>query len=453
MSVYKFSRYNHFEEYEGEWLLYNSFSGAMSVLKDQEKKEMEKLILSNAESFSQAERLFLDHLLLNGYILPVQIDELRILEKKYNERKKQTGRLVLTILPTMGCNFSCDYCFEGREKIHRPMDKKVQDALLSWIAKKLSGITHLSITWFGGEPTLAMPVIRRMSDRMISLCQQRKITYTATIITNGYKLTGELTGELYVRAVRNIQITLDGPSDVHDRIRFIKGSSKGSFNQILKNICTYSNVYPLIHTSIRINVDERNEGSCFRLLEELREQLKEAKNISVYFAPIHASTFQCRHIAEFTMEAIHYAELETRLIRKALEYGLTNIGMPLQYMGLCGATNANGFVALPDGTIHKCWETVAMPEYAVGSVFEKSTIHEEKLGKWIDWSPFSQEKCRDCSILPNCMGMCTYRFLYKENYAGNSAISPCPSLKHELMERLKMYMVERSKSKEKAREI
>lgn len=445
MGIYKLSQYNHMAEYKDEWLLYNSLSGALSVMTDGEKAEMDALLLSDGESFSQEERLFLDHLLLNGYIVPTSVNELEILEKKYRERKQQTERLVLTILPTMGCNFGCDYCFEGADKVHRPMDKLVQNALLSWIEKKLDGVRHLSVTWFGGEPTLAMPVIRRLSDRMISLCQQRGIAYTAGIITNGYRLTEEVAGELYVRAVRNIQVTLDGPSDVHDSIRFVKGSHKGSFHQILKNICAYSNAYPAIHTSLRVNVDERNEDSCFRLIEELKELLNTAKNTSIYFAPIHASTLECRHIAEFTLEAIHYAELETRLLRKALESGLTGIGMPPQYMGLCGAANANGYVVLPDGMLHKCWETVSIPEYAVGSILETPAIHEEKFRAWVDWSPFSEAECRDCSLLPNCMGMCTYRFLYKQNYAGNSAASPCPSLKHELMARLMMYMTNRNR--------
>ena len=446
MRSYKYSRYNHIIEYGQEYLIYNSVSGALSVMSDDEKKQMEELVIADMDTISHEEKIFLDHLLLNNYLIPKEVDELAVLKEKYDMRKQRTDRIVLTILPTLGCNFACNYCFEGNEKSNQVMGIDIQNRWLQWLEEHMKGVRHLSVTWFGGEPTLAMAVIRRMSDRMMSLCQQHQISYTAGIITNGYMLSEELVGELYVRGVRMIQVTLDGPSYIHDKVRYVKGSNQGSFHKILKNICDYSKLYPAIHTSIRINVDERNELQCFELLDELKGLLKNAKNTTIYFAPIHASTSMCEHISQFTLEAMHYAELETKLMKKALEYGLTQIGLPPVYMGLCGAANPNGYVALPDGSIHKCWETVSMKEYQVGTILEEPIVEEEKFKKWLAWSPFHEEECKECGILPNCAGMCTYRFRYKENYSGNSALSPCPSLKYELGQRLLMFMKEREKN-------
>jgi uncharacterized protein len=109
-------------------------------------------------------------------------------------------------------------------------------------------------------------------------------------------------------------------------------------------------------------------------------------------------------------------------------------------MGLCGAAKKNGYVALPNGDLHKCWETVAMPVYRIGSILDDIPVEAISESKWNDWSPFDESECRDCVILPNCLGFCAYHFVYRENYSGNSAKSMCPSLKHEISQRLLLYI-------------
>ena len=81
------------------------------------------------------------------------------------------GRTVsLTIAPTMGCNFDCPYCFEQ----HRAgkMSPKVQEDVVALVGHmlKASGAETLDVTWFGGEPLLAVDIVEALSEKCILQC-------------------------------------------------------------------------------------------------------------------------------------------------------------------------------------------------------------------------------------------------------------------------------------------
>lgn len=436
---YRLSKYNTVVEENGALIIYNSLSGALSIVEKEEWELLNGMLQGDTGDFTKEQYVLWDKALINNFIVPTDVNETRILEEKYWQRKNDSSTMTLTILPTLDCNFACNYCFQGLKKEGGRMSVETQDRLLDWFSSNLNGVKGVNVTWFGGEPTLGLDIIKRLSDRMIALCDKNNIRYTASIITNGSLLNPEMAGELYVRRVSWFQVTIDGPKEVHNKVRFDKQTKEGSFDQIIENIKLYEGIYP-VRTSLRINVDARNQEKCFSLLDELAEKLQGINNVNVYFAPIHASTSFCKHISAYTLEIMHYAQLETKLLEYAAEKGLAYIGMPAMNMGLCGAAKKSGMVIVPNGDIHKCWETVSMQKYCIGNIFDEEFSLEDRSEDWYDWSPFKEEDCRDCRILPNCLGMCTYRFLYKENYSGNSALSPCPSLKFELENRLRMYV-------------
>ncbi len=436
---YRLSKYNTVVEERGAFIIYNSLSGALSIVEKEEWESLNGMLQGDTAGFTKEQYILWDKALINNFVVPADAKETEILEEKYWQRKNDGSTMTLTILPTLDCNFACNYCFQGLKKEDGRMSVETQDWLLGWFSSNLSGVKRVNVTWFGGEPTLGMDIIKRLSDRMIALCDQKGIRYTASVITNGSLLDLETVGELYVRRVSWFQVTIDGPKEAHDKVRFHKQTGEGSFEQIIENIRSYEGIYPL-RTSLRINVDARNQEKCFSLLDELAERLQGIKNINVYFAPIHASTSFCKHISAYTLEIMHYAELETKLLQYAAEKGLAYIGPPAMNMGLCGAAKKSGMVIVPNGDVHKCWETVSMQNYRIGNIFDEDFSLEGQSEDWYAWSPFKEKDCRECRILPNCLGMCTYRFLYKENYSGNSALSPCPSLKFEIEDRLRMYV-------------
>ena len=68
------------------------------------------------------------------------------------------------------------------------MSEEVQDSLLEFVRKRIGNKRILNIVWTGGEPTLALDVIMRLSKGLMKITQELGITYISSIFTNGYLL-------------------------------------------------------------------------------------------------------------------------------------------------------------------------------------------------------------------------------------------------------------------------
>ena len=94
-------------------------------------------------------------------------------------------RLELIILPTEKCNFRCSYCYEtfaiGR------MQLAVQEAVCRLIASR-DDLDQLEISWFGGEPLLGLPVIRKIGAFAHAFADKYGIALLGSMTTNGYLL-------------------------------------------------------------------------------------------------------------------------------------------------------------------------------------------------------------------------------------------------------------------------
>lgn len=87
-------------------------------------------------------------------------------------RRPNNRRLILTINPTLVCNFNRPYCFETTHP-NTYMSDKVEDDIIQYISSN-KDIKAIDVTWFGGEPLLAF-------DRAKSLTPKIKKRTTQTI--------------------------------------------------------------------------------------------------------------------------------------------------------------------------------------------------------------------------------------------------------------------------------
>lgn len=442
-TIYQYSRYNVAVELEdGRLVIYNTSSHILSALTLRESVFYRGVLEASFETLTQEEHGYLDELLINNFVVPADADEVGLVEQQYNRARASQDQMVLTITPTLYCNMSCHYCFQGQIKDKEVMSEETQDATMAYIqgrARADLGVKNFGMTWFGGEPLLGLNVIKNLSDRTIAWCERQGIGYSASMITNGFLLNKKTAGELYSRRVRTVQITLDGERDTHNLVRHLRKSNYPSFDVILGNIASYASEYP-IQTLIRVNVDQTNAETIFRLIEQMAEVGLARKNVSIYFAPVVASTSSCRASTDQTLEVQNYSAIEFQLYKAALKVGLATSQLPPRFMGICGAMKPKGFVIVANGDIHKCWETVTFPERRMGHVSQPPTekdLATEKM--WDSWSPFTSSGCRDCFLVPSCAGFCPYKYLYKSEFSGKSGELPCPSLKFNIKDRILDY--------------
>ena len=182
----KYSNYNHLVKVPDEqsWILYNFLSGAMIQLDEENKSIYEQILQDDAYASEKA------LLTENGFL--VDYDELAFIRVANKRACADKKTLSLLIAPTMGCNFSCPYCFE----YHRAgvMSKEVQDQIIQFISDsvKKNHHEHIFVYWFGGEPLLAADIIESMADRIMTIANSNGIQHTSAVVTNGYLLSEKI---------------------------------------------------------------------------------------------------------------------------------------------------------------------------------------------------------------------------------------------------------------------
>ncbi len=430
------SRYNFLVPlHGGRALVYNSLSGASAVWEKSDVELYDKVCTRRSEDVSPSTP-GLGDLLYGGFLRSDDEDELLLAEAEYEKVRSDPSRLIVTVAPTLTCNFGCDYCFQGSNKPKGRMSSEVQDRLVDFVSAEASRVRHMHVAWYGGEPLLATDIMASLSRRFLRICEDNAVTYDAIIVTNGYRLSEAVAQELRASRVTTVQITLDGTEEEHDQRRHLLHGG-GSFGRIMDNLRSVVLQIPL-NVSVRINIDSRNAASIGTLLEQLAARgLSHRPNFSVYFAPVEAITEGCHSISDSCLSKTTYAELETTLSRQAFDLGLARAAYPPRFRGICGAIRPNGWVVLPNGDLHRCWDTVNMPEQRVGTIFDVSTLAKDhRVQRWTDWSPFHNEVCRSCKLLPSCSGSCAHKFVNPTHTLGEAAQLPCPSWKYNINERL-----------------
>ena len=99
----------------------------------------------------------------------------------------------------------------------------------------------------------------------------------------------------------------------------------------------------------------------------------------------------------------------------------------------------NAFVIGPDGEMYKCWHEIGRKECSIGNVMKagkrrdrNQRMHEIR---WLTWEPFEYAECRQCKVLPICMGgACGYRAMF----AGQNK-PQCSQWRYGLEQALKEY--------------
>ena len=181
-----------------------------------------------------------------------------------NELSERSEYIDITAVLNLDCNFACTYCFE--EPIKRPyyMTFQTADLMISFIESRMTDAKkNVKIRFYGGEPLLSMDLIRYISKSAKKLAKQKGGAFESSMVTNGSLFTRKIAQELVGLSLKKVQITLDGPPEVHDRYRPFK-SGKGSFRTIMNNI---KETWDLVDIHIGGNFDRSSVGFFVKLLQ------------------------------------------------------------------------------------------------------------------------------------------------------------------------------------------
>ena len=201
-----------------------------------------------------------------------------IYQKRFlrNYHTYQENTLNLTIAPTSACNFSCPYCYEKGIN-PKTMTDEVIENLISFISKSTS--KQIAITWYGGEPLLAIDIIEKILNGINSI--EGKQIIHQHIVTNGYYLNEKNIEFINHNHLKSIQVTLDGATpEFHNQRRFTKGGM-GSWDMILNNLDNLLLKNSEISVSLRCNIDVKNKNNFDTLRTDLLKRWDNNPRINI----------------------------------------------------------------------------------------------------------------------------------------------------------------------------
>lgn len=403
--MYKPSRYNHY--YKN--MIFNAVSGAIGIYSEQELEAIKNC------SKDMPMKL-MEEALSNGFIIDKSIDEINrvVYSRRVNMYSlDKNNRMGITIAPTSACNARCFYCYEKGIRFI-DMTPDIAEKATALIESKIEGKKSLKITWYGGEPLLCPDVISLISGRLIRFCKDRDIEYSASMYTNGSMLRKNL-HHLKEWAITSIQIPIDGYGEEY-AIRKAYVSSPCTYDDIKK---VAKEVMELgVHVGFRLNLDRNNMDSQIDAAKDLVETFHGLDKFKIYAAMI---TGYNKSICYFDRDEYtekfnkFYSELDKAMPRKRFM-------TPPSLTG-CYATRSDSFVIGPDGSLYKCQHCLGNESQKVGDV-DIGLIGNRCYYQWC--SAELPNVCKECDILPLCMGGCFYEHLVNRN-----SKSACNSVRYQ----------------------
>lgn len=389
----KLSKYNILKcEDNGELLIYNTITSAILNLEKNYAESYQRITETGVCDREDLQGALIE----GGMLVDEEKDEMKDLLVKHAMERFSDSALTLTIAPTLACNFCCPYCYEqGREYIS--MSEQVQDDLISELSNKYSHIRDLTVSWYGGEPLLALDIIERLTAR-IKANLSPHCEYNADMVTNGYNLTREVAKKLQDLDVKYVQITIDGSKKAHDSRRILH-SGAPTFERILSNI---KDAVDILNISIRINVDKTNISEAVEIFDWLEKYQLKGK-VGYYLAPVDDINGVCN--SKICIERPDYAKEEIAFYNEGIKRGFLYNGVKPTNYGVCGAISLNSFVIGPDGEVYKCWNDIGYSERSIGNLRNGIKLNN-KFVEWLSYKPVKCVECNECGLFPVCFGGC-----------------------------------------------
>lgn len=156
-----------------------------------------------------------------------------IFDKKIKQCYETSAIQGVKIHVSNTCNLRCKYCYahggnygEKDSLMTVPIAQKVVEFI-----EKSDQLNELKyITFFGGEPLMNPDVIEYICEKTY----QKGMMYL--LQTNGTLLDDSIL-QLLTKYKIDVTVSLDGPKEINDFNR-VRQDGKGTYEEILKNICT-----------------------------------------------------------------------------------------------------------------------------------------------------------------------------------------------------------------------
>ncbi len=408
---YKWSIFNYNFTYEKVTIIRNMLTESLVKIENENYFEINNN-LSNTQVLNNYNKEIVNSLHEQGILVNKNKDEKDIYLKQLEKDYENDDLLSLVIASTYGCNFNCLYCYEsGINKKAKFKDEDTQ-YIVNYIKKYLNSnkkITRVNLTLFGGEPTLNWSFFENLLPKLDILFKEHNIFYTTSITTNGYLFTQEKAIFLKKYSFKSIEVTLDGPSNIHNKRRPLL-NNHGTFDKIWKNIEYILNNNILEFINLRINISKDNYIYVEELIQFISSNYP-AKRFKISLGLVTDTieeTSAQNKIDKIKLTKYNWPKVYLYLYKILLNYGFE---MEEFYSmdGYCLAKEKHSLIICPDENIYRCLSMVGRNNLKVGALNDNKLNNEKYLSKE------KLEKCfnKKCPLIPVCMSGCCFESIIK----------------------------------------
>lgn len=390
----------YFTEIDNNFFLFNPHSLATAIInKPTGYSEEDALSSLNEEQ--------LQDLFDNDVLIHERLDATSM-SKYYSDKIKYKRKLTISDAMTFSCNMNCIYCFENKTKDfteHLSADQRIR--LLSKLVELyLPDIEDLDYIFFGGEPLLDLDYIEAVSQYISANFSQINIDYSFT--SNGTLINDRFITLCQKYNYKEIRITLDGTSSVHNSRRVMK-NGQASYDLIIENIkklCNCTDITIVINTVL----DDDNFNEYLDMVDNMIHHFGEyilsntpriIFNIGTLCHPLFETSHTKGKSASSSCSSLMYYALTEKLIN----LGATTTS-PL-YSAQCMNSSEKDFTIAPNGNIYKCVTGIGSKRFLLSSYDEFKDNPLMLLRNNICHIEHShRSQCFECDYLTMCNGGC-----------------------------------------------
>jgi uncharacterized protein len=323
-------------------------------------------------------------------------------DSKKNESLMKIGisnhNLQLILMPTEKCNFRCTYCYE--DFAMGTMKPEVIAGIKSLLRERCSDLKFLNVEWFGGEPLVAKTVVIEISKYVKSLTYLYPyLHYVGSMTTNAYLLNFETFSTLVNLGVRNYQISLDGPEEIHNKSR-LRADGGETFETIWSNLLAIRNSSLPAKILLRIHVAANTFEFFDSLIEDLKREFLPDPRFTFVFRPLE-------HLGGVNNDNIPVLDekkredtiksLQTKLFGE--KFGTKqNVTESENYV--CYASKPNSLIIRANGDVSKCTVALYDERNKIANLQPDGTIKliSGRLAPWVRGLEFLDFEALGCPL-------------------------------------------------------
>lgn len=400
-----------------EYFIVNALSGNADIL-DKETYNN----LQNGEGD-------LDELFEKGYWVE-PAEEKKLFREKYLKflDDRENDEVQIFFVTNYSCNFNCSYCYQaGYEDNPQQLTKEIVNSFFDHITTRFAN-RRKYITVFGGEPFLNAPSHKELITYIIQKAKTLNIEIAA--VTNAYHLIDYIE-ILKAGKIREIQVTLDGLKEVHDKRRPLKGGGS-TFDRIVEGVDQL--LAANIPVNLRMVVDRDNIENLPGLAQFaidkgwtsnqlFKTQL--GRNYELHECQANQNRLYSRlDLYKDLYRLIQYHPYIQEFHKPAFsisKFLFENGEMPEPLFDACTGTKTEWAFDFT-GNVYACTATVGKKGESLGTFYPENKIYNEAIEEWEERDVLSIPKCRDCNLALICGGGCASM---AKNYNGELNSHDC----------------------------